>query len=712
MFKQLFFCTLLVVCLTAQPVVWRTVYAQAAQPEQQKPAQQKPPEEQDTPIRVATELIEVRAVVTDKQGQPISGLTKDDFELLENNKPREISFFSLTRVPTKEEIAKTNSPAAALTTAATAKPARSLVLFADTMHLATGNLLFLKQALRRFVDQQLSAQDLAALITSYGTLGLGEQFTRDRRILRYAVERLNVGPQERASLFTPYLAGLIDREDRFALQEGIRIIQQEDHVLETDQRMLAQLAKSRARQVLSIASYRSRTTLLTLRAVIDRLAQMPGQRLLVLFSDGFTLLDNTGRPDTQQLQAIISRATRSGVVIYSVDGKGLQGLPGLSAEFNAQPNLSYALAGESELEDSLNALAADTGGKFFNNTNDLAGAAKQALEENQLFYTLAYYPAEEGSPNKFRKLTLRVKGHPEYRIRTQKGYLPAALAKAKTEAAKTPDQRLAQVMVEPLAATELGVVAAADDLETAQDPAQATLRVYIDGHNLTYQPTPEGRQQFEVKIATMIFDASGKLVFQQAQTINGNLRAERYELLRTRGLTYNKRLELKPGFYQIRVGVTEPKTERIGTASATVEIPDLKSKKLKLSSLQVADATLITDPAQAEQAPPAKLIQGIHFFGRQESFLYLFRLYQAPAQADKSAAYELQTEIWQGDQALTKGEWLPLASRTLDRDAKGISLGGQLVLKNFPVGIYELRVHVREQGKKSGVTRVAVFGIE
>jgi VWFA-related protein len=719
MHKLLCGLTLFGACLFIQPTAWLSTNAQSNQftpptPAQQKPpAQQKSNEEQDTTIRVATELIEVRAVVTDKNGQPIGGLTKDDFELLENNKPQEISFFSLTRVPSKDEIAKSASPSAALANAATAKPARSIALFADTMHMAPGNLVFLKQALRRFIDQQLSEQDLAALITSYGTLGLGEQFTRERRLLKYAAERLNVGPQERVSLFTPYLAGLIDREDRFALQEGIRLIQQEDRVVETDPRILAQLARARAREVLAIASFRSRATLMTLRAVVDRLAQMPGQRLLVLFSDGFTLLDNTGRQDNQELQNITSRAARSGVVIYSVDAKGLQGLPGMSAEFNAAPNMGYALGGEAELEDGLNALAADTGGKFFNNTNDIASAANQALTDNQLFYTLAYYPAEEGNLSKFRKLTLRVKGHPEYRIRTQKGYLPAALAKTKNEAAKTPDQRLAQVMLEPLAATELGVVAVADDFENTKDPAQATLRVYVDGQNLSYQAAPDGSQQFEVKIATLIFDNKGKPVFQHAQTINGKLRPERYELMRTRGFTYNQRLGLKPGFYQVRVGVTEPKTERIGTASAVVEIPNLKTKQLKLSSLQVADATLYDNPLPNEQAPPAKIIQGIHFFAPKQSMLYLFRLYQAPpSPTAKTETLELQTEIWQGETVISKGDWLPVESRTLDRDEKGLTVGGQLILNNFPVGIFELRIHVRVKGKKSGTHRMTVFGIE
>src|SRR5215510_12113872 len=64
----------------------------------QSKASQNPPG-QDQPIRVKTELIDLRAVVTDKRGQPITDLKKEDFELMENGKPQEVSFFSIVKIP-------------------------------------------------------------------------------------------------------------------------------------------------------------------------------------------------------------------------------------------------------------------------------------------------------------------------------------------------------------------------------------------------------------------------------------------------------------------------------------------------------------------------------------------------------------------------------------------------------------------------------------
>lgn len=705
----------------------------------QTKSQEQKQKEDETTLKLTTELIEVRAVVTDKTGQPISNLTKDDFELLENNKPQEIGFFSFTRVPGKDERPASPgnplSPSATLANAANAKPARSIVLFADNSHISTGNLLFLKQSLRKFIDDKLGEQDLTALITSYGTLGLGEQFTRDRRLLRFATERLSIGPSERPSLFTPYLASMVQRDVPDALTEAFRLLREEDGISETDRRILLTLAKARASEVLNIASYRSRTSLMTLGSVIDRLAQMPGQRLLVIFSDGFTLLDSTGRFDSTELQNVTSRATRSGVVIYSIDSRGLAISSGMSAENRTMPNFSLASAGERDLEDGLNALAADTGGKFFRNTNDLSGAAKQALDDNEAYYTLAYYPAEEGNANKFRKLTLRVKGHPEYHIRTQKGYLPSALARTRLDTGKTPEQRLAQRILEPLPVAELGVVATADDVEIQGDPSQVTLTVTVDGTTITTQPEADGVQKMTLKIVTLVFDKVGKLAFSESQTLAGNLRPANYERMRTGGFHFYKRLALKPGFYQIRVGVFEPKTERTGTASALVQVPDLKSKKLTLSSLQLSamspELELAAETQDKAHAAPAsanqttdksptkmndkmndKVVQGIRFFQRKQPFVYSLRLYRPANPALPIEELELATEIWQNDKAIGKSEWFPVTSRIMSSDAKGLTLAGQLQLLNFQDGIYELRLNVRVKGKKSSAQRIVVFGVE
>jgi hypothetical protein len=489
------------------------------------------------------------------------------------------------------------------------------------------------------------------------------------------------------------------------------------------------MVQMKARQVLSEATYLRRAALITLREVIQRMSDLPGQRLIVMVSDGFTLFDHGGGHDTGDLQSVTSRAVRSGVVIYSIDAKGLQPPPLFDASLGAIPNdpriSSYVSAAERDLEDGLNALAKDTGGEAFFNTNDTAGAMGRALNDNQVYYALAYYPAGEGSENKFRKITIKIRNHPDYVVRAQRGYLPADLAKkTKENAAKTPQQRFVDAILAPLPATAIGVTATADFIEVPEDNAQVTLQVHIDGQTLAYREE-NGRHRFEAEIVTMIFNSDGKRVDLKSETINGNLAPARVELARQNGFQYYRRVQLKPGLYQVRVGVRESSSnsggnsgnERTGTAAAWAEIPDLsKQNKLALSSLILSDtvraqlAGPASNPADGDSPSPSKLVQGIRYYRAGQPVIYFFRLYNVAEVGETDAA--MQIEVLKDEKVVVRIPWQPAAARQIGKDAKGLVIGGQIALGKIPAGIYELRVAVKSAKMKRAVQRSAAFGIE
>ncbi|MGH9840619.1 MAG: VWA domain-containing protein [Blastocatellia bacterium] len=670
---------------------------------------------QDQPVRIKTDLIELRAVVTDKQGRAITDLKREDFELLENNKPQQAAFFSVVRIPGRGEAKPAETPAASGSPSGVVRPAetpaRTVVLYVDTLHLSIQSLMSVKQALRKFIDERLTDQDLTAIVTSAGSLGVVEQFTRDRRVLRYAVDRLSSRPNGRASLFTPYLAAQADRGDREGLQVAMAVYAAEERIPPNDP-SLRQMTEARARQIISEATWLRRAALLTLGEVVRRVADLPGQRLVVMASDGFTLLDQGGSPDTNDLQTVTSRAVRSGVIIYTIDAKGLQPPVMFDASLGAMPNdpriASYSSAGERDLENGLNALAKDTGGEAFFNTNDTAGAMGRALDDNQVYYALAYYPAGEESEKKFRKITVKVRNHPEYRVRTQRGYLPAELAKKTKEAeALTPQQRFVNAMLAPLPQTTIGVTATADYIEFPQDAAQVTLQIHVDGRTLSFTEA-NGRHQFETEVVTMIFNSDGKRVDVKSETITGNLSLERKELAVQNGIQYGRRVALKPGLYQVRAGVREPAGERMGTAAVWVETADLTKKRLAMSSLILSNEVK-EQPVGGNEAAPltSRLAQGIRYYRDGQPLVYFFRLYHA---TEPDAV--MQIEILKDEKPFVSTPWQAVATRLVGQDAKGMLIGGQLALGKTQPGIYELRVSVKSDKMKRPIQRSIPFGIE
>jgi VWFA-related protein len=707
---------------------YRTSQNPGQSQESQKPPAQPGQGQQDQTIRVKTELIDLRTVVTDKRGQPITDLKKEDFELLENGKPQDVSFFSVVKIPGRGVARQAENAAANANAEAPAgaeRPAesigRTVLLYVDTLHLSPQSLLSVKQALRKFIGERLTDQDLTAIVTSAGSLGVVEQFTRDRRVLRYAVDRLGPRPNARDSLFTPYLAGMVDRGDRDALQVARAIYIAEENAMPNDPSIM-QMVQMKARQVLSETTYLRRATLITLKEVVQKLSDMPGQRLLVMVSDGFSLFDTGGSQDTDELQSVTSRAVRSGVVIYSIDAKGLQPPSLFSAALGNIPNdpriSSYVSAGERDLENGLNALAKDTGGEAFFNTNDTAGAMGRALDDNQVYYTLGYYPVIEESDKKFRKITIKIKNHPEYEVRAQRGYMPSDLAKkAKEEAAKTPQQRFVNAILAPLPLTDIGVTAVPNFVEVPEDSAQVSLQVNIDGKTLTYREE-NGVYRFGAELVTMIYNSEGKRVDLKSETISGNLTPARLEVAKQNGFQYNRRVQLKPGLYQIRVGVTEPANERTGTAAAWIETPDLtKKNKMAISSLFLSDAQAmgIKDQAPPKEpgavSPSSKVVQGVRYYKAGQSIVYFFRLYNL-ADEKAEAGVQMQIEILQDEKQIVTVPWQPFTTRQLGKDTKGSLVGGQFALRNIQPGIYDMRVSIKDSKMKRPVQRSVSFGIE
>src|SRR5579862_6654306 len=151
---------------------------------------------QDTPLKLKSQLVEVRAVVTDKQGQPVKGLKKEDFEVLENGHPQNVTFFSAETINSDLNNPGLASPPSkeAKPTESTARtgeaPRRTVIIFVDSLTMEPGNLLRSKAALRRFVDEKITDNDMTAIVSTSGSVGVKGLFTSDKKALHYLIDRL------------------------------------------------------------------------------------------------------------------------------------------------------------------------------------------------------------------------------------------------------------------------------------------------------------------------------------------------------------------------------------------------------------------------------------------------------------------------------------------------------------------------------------------
>lgn len=690
-------------------------------------------QEQDQTLRIRTNLVQVRAVVTDKQGRIIENLRKEDFVVSENGRPQELSFFSADKVDGETPSVSAATPAPTVAGAANAPasraedPRRTIVLFVDTIHLDHIRLARVKETLNKFLDQQMTNQDLVAVVASGGRLGLLSQFTRDKKLLRSAINSLAPwAPGERDTILTPYIAGRALQGDLEALSLAFQIIQGESGMQRPEEpdfirnprmaSVLRQQYTPRFNAILSQAAYRRRAALSTLDGVVAQMARLPGQRMIFLFSEGFTQMGFGGSVELSDFQQSVSRAVSGGVMIYSLDAKGID--PVMQAADTSVfivGNLTTAMnsAAQESLQ-GLRALALDTGGNVVINTNNFAEQMQKALRENSVSYVLAYYPADDKDPKKLRNLSVQIKDHPEYKVRTQKGYRPADIEKIQAaKEALTPRQKLIAAMNLPLPTTTFGIAAIADYLEREGDEMQLALQIYFDGDTPECQPASDA-SACEIEIAISVHDLGGKLVKAFTDALNFNLKPDQLAAVKQSSYRYYRRIGLKPGTYQIRAGIREPKTERLGTTSLWVDVPDLSRDKLQMSNLLFGNFPVVKETDSLVEGGTSilqpRVSQGVKLYRRGETLEYNFFVYASPK--DSPAALTVQIEIIQGEQKVYQSAPVSVESRMVGRDKKGIGVTGAMLLNSVEPGLYELRVTVKHAKNKQTVQQSTTFAVE
>jgi VWFA-related protein len=688
--------------------------------------------EQDKVLKLKSELISVRAVVTDKSGKVIDGLKKEDFELLESNQLQEISFFSRENIGGDGKLqinvnTSTHDRVGQTPPSSPATVKRTIVLFVDTLHISQENLPKLKDTLKQFIATKLTSEDTIALVTTNAQLGVLEQFTQDKQIVYKGLDKLRAQFIETSkNLFTPYLAAEVLKRDPDALTVGRIILDSQSGGRSTSGRGKSGTAQmqqaeinNEARRVLLQESSLRQASLSVLKAIAERLTNMPGQRILTVFSEGFTLLSDTAGRDLADVKAVTGRAARAGVVIYSFDTKGLAVNDQIDASHqlivptprdSRSPDITAywsALRASTarELEDGVSILAAETGGKAIFNTNDFSPALSKVIDDNRLYYTLDYYSSNNTEDKKFRPILVRIKAHPEYLVRAQKGYLPL-LATKDEEKDSTPVRQVIRAMHSPFPVTDIQVTASPNFFELDGDDAQLSLSIFIDANSIKYLEKDQ-QYLFDVDMAVAFHDKSGKVVKSFTDKMQGGLTAEQLATAKRTGYRYGKRIVLEPGIFNIRIGLYDNNSGKIGTAIAWAEVPNLKKGALTLSNLVLA-AEDNSSTNKAGASSHSTWQNGLRIYKNGESLSYLAKVYNISDEANLLT----QSQIYQGETLVYQSNWQPASARMAGKDKKGIELSQELQLGKAKPGTYELKVIVKDKKSNQIVEANSLFKVE
>ena len=286
-----------------------------------------PARSQDDVVRVYTELVQTDVMVFDKQGRFVDGLTKENFELRIDGKPRPIDGFELIKAGSDEE--SQLAAARGATTINLKRPVpldrgRIVFFYVDDFHMDLGGLVSAKKVITTFIEKEMGQNDQAAIVSPTGQIGFLQQLTSDRTVLKLALDRLTAKSYSARDNDRPpmseYEALLIENHNRdvqeFFITETIRL----NPGISRD--MAAHTVNARAQVTQSQAARFSANTLYSLEKLVESAKNLPGRKVLFFLSGGF-LLENRRGNSLSKLRDITTAAAKNGVVIYSMDTRGL-----------------------------------------------------------------------------------------------------------------------------------------------------------------------------------------------------------------------------------------------------------------------------------------------------------------------------------------------------------------------------------------------------
>jgi VWFA-related protein len=676
-------------------------------PEQKPAAPSEEPQDIDV-VKITTNLVQIDAVVTDRRGKHVTDLRPDEVEMLENGKPQKISDFSYIKIDRAAAAAEPAKRAEPANVPGPTRPLRreqvqrTIALVVDDLRMSHDSVRFTKEALKKFLNEQMQPNDLVALILTAGGMGSLQQFTSNKQQLYAAVDKLKWVPRIGNS------AQAMASIKQETLNIGERNVL--DNTNELDD--LNQMRKD----LFAVG------TLGALNYLVHGLSEMPGRKSIILFSDGFQILNASDPAGNSRLltslQLLLDLANRASVVINTIDVRGLATF-GLMATDNTwnmsieqiEQKLSQRRANFIDSQTGLNYLATQTGGQAIRNSNDVSGGVQSIMDDQAGYYLIGYRPDDatfdsEKGRAKFHRLSLKVKRAGKYTVRMRTGFY--GVTDEKLQAAKeTPQHQLVNAVLSPFAASDVQVRLTS---LFANDVTQGSVLrsfLHIKGSDLTFVKEPDGSHKAVFDLVTVTFGEDGKLIEQAANQHTIRLTDSMYQKIQKYGFTYNTTVPVKkPGAYQLRTALRDEPSGRVGSASQFVQVPDIEKDRLSTSGLLIRGmpldgylkgltATASADVAAEDSDPMANT--SVRQFQSGTALIYALAIYNAKIDKNTSKPnLTIQARLYRNGELVFTGNAVPFDIRD-QADPKRLGGGGAIQLgTEMKPGEYVLQIVVSD----------------
>ncbi len=539
-------------------------------------AQQQPaaPPANDGVVKFTTntQLVVETVIVKDKNGKPIEGLTARDFVITEDGAPQTIQFCEFQKLdapPDATPVPAPATPAPAVTRGQIMpeppgdiryRDKRMLAIYFDMTSMPVPDQIRALNSATKFIKSQMKPADMMSLMVYSGAaVKILNDFTSDKLELLKSIDTLAVGDGQ----------GFDENAADDSTADSGTAFGQDDsefNIFNTDRQLAA------------------------LQTAVKMLGTLNEKKSLIYFASGLRL---NGTNNQAQLQATTNSAVRANVSFYPIDARGLVagaplgdatvGSPGGTGMYSGSSALAMA-ANFQRSQDTLYALAADTGGKALLDYNDLAAGIVQAQQAITSYYIIGYYTTKPALDGKFRRVKITLASDTTAKLDFRQGYFAGKTFSKFTTADKERQLEDALMLGDPI--TELTIAMEVDYFQLNRAEYFVPVAMKIPGSELALARRG-GAEHTVVDFIGEVKDEYGTTVSNVRDKVDIKLSGETAAELSRRPIQYDTGFTLLPGSYTIKVLARDDETGRIGTYINKFVIPNLnkEDKRIPISSV-------------------------------------------------------------------------------------------------------------------------------
>ena len=685
-----------------------SILAASALLPQQKPQQANSPQAvQPTagPAKFRFDLNTVMEAVSvkDKNGKPIEGLTAKDFIVTEDNVPQTITFCDFQKM--EDNVLPTIAAPAALPITAAAekeKPTVDALTRVEIMPEAPGDLKYRDRRLlalyfdntamqvteqlrafdsaEKFITKQMKAADLMAIIKYDGeAVRVLQDFTDNRDALLTAINKMALADSGLDETDTDTDAS--DTGSAFGEDDS------EFNLFNTNRQLAA------------------------LQTAVRMLGSLNEKKVLIYFSSGLQL---SGIDNQAQFQATTNAAIRANTTFFTIDARGLvalspmgdatRGSPGGAARYSGGAAMATTTRFQAS-QDTMYALATDTGGKALLDNNDLSEGVVQAEASVSNYYLIGYNTTNSKLDGKMRRIKISLKEDPTAKLDYRQVYYAGKTWEKFTTSDKDRQLQDALMMGDPM--TEIDIALQVNYFQLNSAEYFTGIAIKIPGSELALA-RKGGAERTTIDFVGEVKDEYGSTVGNIRDHVDKKLSGETAAQLSRQPLEWDTNLVLLPGSYAIKVLARDDETGRIGTFMRKFVVPNLNKEltKVALSSVVLGSQRIdmkkdaLYTSKNTDKGPSVNpLIQdGIELmpsinnvFSKSRDLYVFLQAYERGAETQRPLVafvtfYRGQTKAF---------ETPPLGvTEGMDPKSKAVSMGFSLALSKLPPGRYDCQVTV------------------